>query len=212
MVDLGSRTGGATLESRVDEDVWAVTLMEHLTSHTELEQAALDEYVSAAARTKSKALQYLVGLIVEDEVRHHRQFAAIADSLRHAIEFTDPRSAVPTPDFDRADATEVLATIERLLDKERQDKRELRELRRQLRTVENTTLWALLVEQMQRDTDKHIAILEFTKKHTKARTRSVVRRLRRSRLDRARSLPTEPLGAKVTTPALLPSGSQTHAA
>ena len=34
--------------------------------------------------------------------------------------------------------------------------------------MSGTTLWGLLVELMQRDTDKHIAVLTFVKKHLTA--------------------------------------------
>ena len=33
--------------------------------------------------------------------------------------------------------------------------------------MEDTTLWGLLVDIMRRDTDKHIAILKFARKHIK---------------------------------------------
>jgi hypothetical protein len=52
------------------------------------------------------------------------------------------------------------------MDNEEQDRRELKRLRRQLRDVKDTTLWDLLVELMERDTERHIAILRFVSKHT----------------------------------------------
>ena len=56
---------------------------------------------------------------------------------------------------------------DRLLENEKKDREELKALRRELRSFEDTTLWALLVELMQRDTDKHIAILGFAQRHAK---------------------------------------------
>ena len=43
----------------------------------------------------------------------------------------------------------------------KQDPRELKKLQKELRDVKDTTLWSLLVDLMQRDTEKHIAILDF---------------------------------------------------
>ena len=48
---------------------------------------------------------------------------------------------------------------------EARDARELKRLQRELRDVKDTTLWSLLVDLMQRDTQKHIAILRFVRKH-----------------------------------------------
>ena len=67
-------------------------------------------------------------------------------------------------DFDE-NTVEVLDTTRRLLHQEEQDLCELKALRRDLRDVKDTTLWDLLVELMQRDTDKHIAILRFAHSH-----------------------------------------------
>jgi FAD/FMN-containing dehydrogenase len=44
----------------------------------------------------------------------------------------------------------------------------LKRLRKDLRDVEDTTLWALLVETMQLDTAKHITVLRFIERHVKA--------------------------------------------
>jgi hypothetical protein len=56
----------------------------------------------------------------------------------------------------------------RLLEHEEADEKELERLQKELRDVSGTTLWGLLVELMQRDTDKHIAVLKFVKKHLNA--------------------------------------------
>ena len=144
-------------------------MFDHLVSHVELEQDAFAEYVAATQGTKSNALRYLVNLIVEDEKRHHQMFADMARSLKAEIEELTPETLVPGLDFDRIDQTGTVEIIDRLLHLELDDKVELKELRRQVRDVEDTTLWGLLVELMQRDTDKHIAILRFAKKHTKPR-------------------------------------------
>jgi hypothetical protein len=42
---------------------------------------------------------------------------------------------------------------------------------RDLRSVEDVTLWPLLVELMEHDTAKHLAILEFLRNHAKGSAR-----------------------------------------
>jgi rubrerythrin len=149
-------------------------LYAHLTSHVEAERGLLEEYKAAAEHSPSKALRYLINLLMEDEIRHHRIFTELAESVRareiQNVEghWSDGNPVVPHSDFDQLDRTNQAAVIditEQLLQKEHEDARELKRLQRELRDVKDTTLWSLLVELMQRDTQKHIAILRFAKKH-----------------------------------------------
>jgi hypothetical protein len=147
---------------------WSVgetELYAHLSGHASREGAMLDEYAKAATATQSKALAYLVEILMEDERRHHRWFAELASSLEADASFSGTEPAVPRMDFHRADRVTVRAVTERLLDHEKADERELNRLQKELQDVSGTTLWGLLVELMQRDTDKHIAVLTFVKKH-----------------------------------------------
>jgi hypothetical protein len=156
-----------TLTPPVGASVWERQLFDHLLKHLHEEGAILDEYVETAGETKSKALAYLVGMLVADERRHHRQFADLASSLKSEAEFSAVEPVVPRMDFDREDRDAMLEVTRRLLAHEEADAKELKRLRRDLRDVEATTLWGLLVDVMQRDTDKHIAILRFVERHAK---------------------------------------------
>jgi hypothetical protein len=53
----------------------------------------------------------------------------------------------------------------RFLAAEREDQKQLRALRREMRPFRNTTLWTLLVELMEHDTAKHIHLLTFVRDH-----------------------------------------------
>ena len=154
--------------STIGWSVGETELFAHLSGHAAREGAILEEYAQAATATKSKALAYLVEILMEDERRHHRWFADLASSLEADASFSGTEPAVPRMDFHRADRVAVRAVTERLLDHEKADEKELDRLQRELRDVSGTTLWGLLVELMQRDTDKHIAVLTFVKKHLNA--------------------------------------------
>jgi hypothetical protein len=156
-----------TMTPPVGASVWERELFDHLLKHLHEEGAILDEYVETAGGTQSKALAYLVGMLVADERRHHRQFADLASSLKSEAEFSATEPVVPRMDFDHEDRDALLEVTRRLLAHEETDAKELKRLRRELRDVEDTTLWGLLVDVMQRDTDKHIAILRFVELHTK---------------------------------------------
>ena len=159
--------GDETLVAPVGASVWERDLWSHLTEHGRREGELLEEYVQAAEQTGSKALAYVVDLLVDDERRHHRHFAELAASLKSEAElrFEDP--VIPRLDFHRVDAEQVLEVTRRLVAEERADLAALKRLRRQLRDVEDTTLWALLVDVMQHDTAKHVAILEFVEQHAR---------------------------------------------
>ena len=159
MTDDGSPT------STIGWSVGETELYSHLSEHAAREGAILDEYVQAATDTKSRALAYLLDILVEDEHRHHRWFAELASSLAADASFSGTAPTVPRMDFHRVDRAAVLAVTERLLEHEKADEKELNHLKRELRDVNDTTLWGLMVELMQRDTDKHIAVLTFVKKH-----------------------------------------------
>jgi len=151
--------------------VWERDLYAHLTGHLEAERGLLEEYRAAAVESPSKALHYLVNLLIEDEIRHHRIFADLAESLKTEALLTGKDPIIPDIDFGRGNQDAVIDLTEQLLQKEQQDAHDLKQLHRELRDVKDTTLWDLLVDLMERDTQKHIAILRFARKHTGRRTR-----------------------------------------
>ncbi len=162
---------GEPTESNISRPIgasaWEADLFTHLSSHAETERGLLDEYATAAKQTESKALAYLVNLLIEDEIRHHRVFEQITESLRTLAELSGEDPEVPEMDFQKANRALVLDVTRRLLTRERADARELKRLQRELRDVRNTTLWSLLVDTMRRDTEKHIAILRFVDRHAR---------------------------------------------
>jgi hypothetical protein len=158
-----------TNSSAAGPSAWARDLHAHLTSHVEIERGMLEEYRSAAEDGSSKAFGYLVNLLIEDEIRHHQIFLELADSLETMSLRPREEPQVPYLDFNRGDTQAVLDLTEKLLAKEQQDALELKRFQRELRDVKDTSIWGLLVDLMERDTQKHIAILKFVKKHTKRR-------------------------------------------
>ncbi|HMK99369.1 MAG TPA: hypothetical protein VK428_04200 [Acidimicrobiales bacterium] len=64
---------GARVETR--------ELVKMLARHSEEEEALLERYVRAIAEPSPPALTFVVRLIVEDERRHHRLLAEVANSI-----------------------------------------------------------------------------------------------------------------------------------
>ena len=138
----------------------------YLTEHMRREGAMLEEYVAIAEGTESKALAYLVNLLVEDEHRHHRFFSELASSLKSEAELSGVAPVIPRLDLRLVDKAELVTTTKRLLEHEQSDAAELKRLHKELKDLQDTTLWGLLVQIMQRDTEKHIAILRFVSDHS----------------------------------------------
>jgi rubrerythrin len=149
--------------------VWEQELFDHVDGHATAEQAILDDYRALADDEEAApATRYIARLILDDEMRHHRMFLDLAESIRQMGELRVENEPIPTLTGLRADADRVLDVTERLLAVERDDAKELKSFAKQLADVRDTTLWGLLVEIMRHDTEKHIMILQFLRDRAKA--------------------------------------------
>jgi rubrerythrin len=151
----------------VGASVWEEALYEHLTSHEHNERDLLSEYRKAADESESPAFRYLVSLIIEDEIRHHRTFRDLAAALRTEAELRPEQPAVPRLEPLGVGGDRMIELSEQLLEREQSDARELRRLSKELHDVKDTTLWDLLVKLMEMDTAKHVAILQFARRHAR---------------------------------------------
>jgi hypothetical protein len=145
--------------------VWEGELYATITDHIANEGELLAEYDDLAARS-SGHVRFLVELIGDDEARHHKLFEQWANALRAFPYGAAGADALP-PVGPEDDPERVASAADRLLAIEHDDDRELKRLRRELGDVEDTTLWALMVDLMRLDTAKHIRILEFLRRHAR---------------------------------------------
>ncbi len=152
--------------------VWEGELLEHLTHHLEKEADLLETYGRLSREAGSDYVAYLLGLIGEDEARHHRLFEELVNALRAPVD-RDVGTKVPTVET-AVNAAELLEVVDRFVHAERADKRELRRLARSrgIRTMRGHSLWPLLIELMQRDTEKHLAILRFVRTQLRSDARA----------------------------------------
>jgi rubrerythrin len=153
----------------VGASVWEEELYQHLTTHLGNELDLLTAYKNAAVESKSPAFQYLVGLIIDDEMRHHQLFEELANALRSDVEMRPVQPSVPDMGGFGELPDKVVELTDALLAREEQDASRLRRLERELRDVRDTTLWYLLVKVMELDTEKHAEILRFVRKHARNR-------------------------------------------
>jgi hypothetical protein len=146
--------------------VWEQELFDHISDHGAREGAMLSEYQRLAEdESLSAAFRYTARLILDEERRHHATFDDLATAVRQMAELREDEQPIPPLRELRRDRDRIRDVTERLLKAERDDVEALERLRKQMHLVKDTTLWSLLVELMEHDTQKHIKILRFIRSH-----------------------------------------------
>lgn len=164
-------TDQAVAASKPDSSAHA-ELIEMLRSHGQREGSALASYQGLAEQSDDEGLRYLVRLIMDDETRHHHQIADMLNDELHPFRwYEDNPPTVPTMKV--RDDPVLRQETDRLLAFEKEDMKELRRLRKELRwshgNPHGDPLLPLLVDLMLRDTAKHIDILQFIRARTRRR-------------------------------------------
>lgn len=154
----GLRATGASVE--------VVELVQLLARHGKEEGRLLAEYQAVEDSTNDPAAKYLVGLILDDERRHHLMLVEMANSIAWDTLSETPEPSLPRLSW-RVDE-KLLEQTRQLRQAEEQDRRELESMRRRLRPYADTTVWSLVLEIMLLDTDKHATILRFLEDHSRA--------------------------------------------
>ncbi len=147
--------------------IWERDLFMHLVDHARRESELLERYVEAATETGSEAFAYVVRLLANDEKRHHGQMADLARTLKAELELRSSDLAIPRPDFDKVDRQKILTLTRELLDNEKADAKALKKLRKDLSSAEDSTMWGMLVETMQVDTEKHLNLLRYVERQVR---------------------------------------------
>ncbi|MDA8309012.1 MAG: hypothetical protein M0Z46_00030 [Actinomycetota bacterium] len=133
-----------------------------LARHGADEGRMLDEYDQLGKTATDPAARYLIGVIMEDERRHHRMLVEVATAMAWGTLGGD--TSVPPLGWHLDER--LVAATRRMRKQEDQDRHELEDLRKRLRPFEETTLWALIVDLMILDTQKHSMILRFLEHHS----------------------------------------------
>ncbi|HEV8627031.1 MAG TPA: hypothetical protein VG034_21510 [Acidimicrobiia bacterium] len=161
MTVAASTTTGRLTEYRGTP--WDENLLRHFGEHVQGERELLEAYAEFR-NSGPEHVRYLIDLILDDEARHHRLFRDLVNRVKSDIDWKDHGSQVPYVWTAAANRESLLEGTRRLLDFERADEKSLERLQKELRPLRDTTLFSLLVELMQLDTKKHIAILNFIRR------------------------------------------------
>ena len=143
-------------------------LYEHLEHHVHAESGMMDLYNTLAA-TGHPYIPFLADLIGEDEARHHRLFGEWMEAIRTMAVLGAPTKGLPAVDHTKV-TPETVALVDRLLEFEKADLTAVKQLRKEITDLRDTTIWGALLETLIADTEKHIGILKFVKRQLKPRS------------------------------------------
>lgn len=146
----------------VEIDVWAQRLAHYLQEHMDGEHHVLQEYAHLAAETQSDQIRFLINMILDDEVRHHRIFQQMVNWIRaeHAQRDDIETSIGLSPPSGGPERHHIIELTDKMLELERKDDAALRELEKMVTEVADTAWWGTLVEAMRLDSRKHIKLME----------------------------------------------------
>jgi rubrerythrin len=107
-------------------------------------------------------VKLLVGMIVEDEQRHHSLLLSMVRRLQEEVEFVASPSALPVPEDGAVAGVdhELAATLRGLIRDEHEGARHLRHIARQEPRMYDG-LYSMLLETIARDSEKHATIFRF---------------------------------------------------
>lgn len=165
MTDMIDEVEEAT--SMVGAADWDRRIAVLLARHAMDEEHVLDSYRWLLEQPLSPAVRYLVRLIVEDEERHHRLLQEMARSVAWGP-VSDLRSDTIPALTPPADADQLTDLTDSYLSVERNDLAELKHIAREFRSLADSSPLRLLVDLMMLDTEKHIRILQFIKRTSRA--------------------------------------------
>lgn len=167
--DMTDIDHGATPVPRGDQRILdeEIAIAELLGEHGPKETAALAAYKQLVEAVEDPGIRYLVDMIMADEERHHRLITEMLNQIQSFV--WDAPVEPHVPYLGTIVDPELSAATEQLIELEKEDARELRRLKRQMRGQPSSSMLPLLVSLMEHDTAKHIAILKLIRSHVKRR-------------------------------------------
>jgi rubrerythrin len=166
------------LRSVMPPTPWDERVLDRIGAHLVAEDSAAGSYESLAEMGDPQ-VRYLARMLAADEHRHHRMLVELMESVRRDSDCQETNlGTVSTIESDQRAA--LMGAVKDQIHIEKSDAGDLRQLRRELRSAPDGTLWPLIVEIMELDTEKHIRILK-----------QIVRSLKHRHVERASSLHVE---------------------
>ncbi|MHB8617984.1 MAG: hypothetical protein ACYDAG_00175, partial [Chloroflexota bacterium] len=150
-------------DAPADEKSPIEKLFVQLEAHEREEEDVLKDYEAAAKDAPDPGFRYLMGLVLEDEERHHRMGKAMADEVRQSLLGLPGEQPLPWINPSGEERQTLLRQTARFLEIEQDGERQLTDLHHQVKEL-HAGLLGLIVDMMRADTQKHIQILKYIKK------------------------------------------------
>ena len=131
-----------------------------LEAHASEEAHDLAVCEQLADRSHDPVLKMLMGLLVDDEQRHHSLLQSMVRRLQEEAEFVSSPTALPVCDEAATQEPELGEHLRALIRDEHEGARHLRHLARQEPHLYDG-LYPVLLEAIARDSEKHAMILRF---------------------------------------------------
>jgi rubrerythrin len=158
---------------KAEDHMWGITespefssvqrLMNEFQSHASQEERWLLRYREIAKETSDRQIQFLLGLIVADEQRHHELTARMIAKLKDELAWTRSTGIARRAAESGEKAKRLLTSVENFLDAERNAIKEYERLKKESQG-QRRGLFALLYATMIHDSYKHIAVLDFLRR------------------------------------------------
>ncbi|HLG71739.1 MAG TPA: hypothetical protein VK009_15070 [Chloroflexota bacterium] len=145
-----------------DEKSPVEKLFAQLEAHERDEEETLKDYQAAAKDAPDAGFRYLMGLVLEDEERHHRLSKAMADEVEQSLLWLRGNEPLPEIHPTTEARQNLLRQTEQFLQIEEDGDRQLAALHDQVKDL-HAGLLQLMVDIMRADTHKHIQILKYIK-------------------------------------------------
>ena len=138
-------------------------LMNEFQSHANHEEQWLTNYQAIAKKSADPLIRFLLGLIVADEQTHHELTSRMITKLKDELAWTRAEGLARRVYEKGAKRTQLLASVERFLEAEREGIKEYEQLKKESKGLYRD-VFALLYTTMIHDSNKHIGILDFLRR------------------------------------------------
>lgn len=137
-------------------------LADEFESHEAKEREMVSRYKEMAKESKNPFVEFLLGLIIADEEKHHQVTRAMLSTLEGDLLWTRPKEAIHGITDLQDGHRELLTLTEDFIEIEKEGIESYRKLIKESRGYYRG-LFGMLFETMIRDSEKHVKILEFLK-------------------------------------------------
>ena len=165
---IGLMPGPPLTDPPADEKSPIEKLFARLGAHEREEAEILKDYAAAAEDAPDAGFRYLMGLVLEDEERHHRLSKAMADEVGQSLMWLRGKEPLPPITTTGEERAKLLRQTERFLRIEQDGEKQLADMHDQVKGL-HAGLLELIVDMMRADTQKHVHILKYIKKRLEDR-------------------------------------------